>query len=614
MLPYSLLYPQTNTARRAVKLDGMWKFSLDPQTQGEREGWPQGLPTQERIPVPASFQDFFTDKDTREYAGDFWYETKFFLPREWAGKRLFLRFGSVTHRAVVYCNGVEVARHQGGFLPFCADITAAARLDQENTLVVKANNELTETNIPCGRTITLKNGKKMAKPYFDFFNYAGIHRSVHLLALPQASIQDVSLTFALEERAAQVRYTVDCAPGCTVALSLLDAQGNLAASGEGTEGVLTVKEPRLWGVRDPYLYRLVVTLFQGDQLADQYTLETGIRTVEVRGAQILLNGKPVYLKGFGKHEDSDLFGRGFNPAALKRDFELMKWMGANSFRTSHYPYAEEVYQMADREGFLIIDEVPAVGMFESLMNFFDATTGKQSGFFGKETTPQLLQAHLQAVEEMIARDKNHPCVMAWSLFNEPETTNENAVPYFEQVFARARELDPQQRPRTFALIGNSTPETCKCVQLSDFVCLNRYYGWYNQGGYEISDAEENFRKEMDGWKARGLHRPFVFTEYGGDTLSSEHKLPSVMWSQEYQREALEMLHRVFDSYDFVQGEQVWNFADFQTGEGIMRVNGNKKGVFTRQRQPKDAAFLLKARWESIPHTGWEKSPRAQQGE
>src|SRR5699024_4474676 len=111
-----------------------------------------------------------------------------------------------------------------------------------------------------------------------------------------------------------------------------------------------------------------------------------------------------------------------------------------------------------------------------------------------------------------------------------------------------------------------------------------------------------------------LHRPFVFTEYGGDTLSSEHKLPSVMWSQEYQREALEMLHRVVDSYDFVQGEQVWNFADFQTGDGIMRVNGNKKGVFTRQRQPKDAAFLLKARWESIPHTGWEKSPGAQQGE
>ena len=602
MLAYSLLYPENNVTRRAVKLDGMWKFSLDALSQGEKLGWPQGLPTQERIPVPASFQDFFTDKAVREYAGDFWYETSFFLPGEWAGKQLLLRFGSVTHRAVVYCNGVEVARHQGGFLPFCADITGAARPGQENTLVVKANNELDEASIPCGKTITLKNGRKMVKPYFDFFNYAGIHRSVHLMALPQASIRDISLTFALEGDSARIHYAVDCPEGCAVSLALLDAQGNLAASGEGAAGSLPVKEPHLWQVRAPYLYRLVVRLFQGDELLDEYTLETGIRTVEIQGTRILLNGKPVYLKGFGKHEDSDLFGRGFNPAALKRDFELMKWMGANSFRTSHYPYAEEVYQMADREGFLVIDEVPAVGMFESLMNFAEASTGKETGFFSKATTPQLLEAHLQAVEEVIARDKNHPCVIAWSLFNEPETTRENAVPYFEKVFARARELDPQKRPRTFALIGNSTPDACKCVGLSDFVCLNRYYGWYIQGGYEISDAEENFRREMDAWQARSLNRPFVFTEYGGDTLSSEHKLPSVMWSQEYQREVLEMIHRVFDSYDFVQGEQVWNFADFQTGEGIMRVNGNKKGVFTRQRQPKDAAFLLKARWDSIPHT------------
>ena len=105
---------------------------------------------------------------------------------------------------------------------------------------------------------------------------------------------------------------------------------------------------------------------------------------------------------------------------------------------------------------------------------------------------------------------------------------------------------------------------------------------------------------MDDWAALNLNKPFVFTEYGADTMPSEHKLPSVMWSQEYQCEVLEMLHRVFDSYSFVKGEQIWNFADFQTTEGLMRVNGNKKGVFTRQRQPKDAAFLLKKRWESLP--------------
>lgn len=120
------------------------------------------------------------------------------------------------------------------------------------------------------------------------------------------------------------------------------------------------------------------------------------------------------------------------------------------------------------------------------------------------------------------------------------------------------------------------------------------------GGAGIVDAEVAFRQEMDGWEKVRNGRPMIFTEYGADTLASEHKLPSVMWSQEYQNEYLDMNHRVFDAYDWVQGELMWNFADFQTTEGIMRVNGNKKGAFTRQRQPKDVAYLLKNRWESLP--------------
>ena len=113
-------------------------------------------------------------------------------------------------------------------------------------------------------------------------------------------------------------------------------------------------------------------------------------------------------------------------------------------------------------------------------------------------------------------------------------------------------------------------------------------------------AEAAFHHEMDGW-AKVLHgRPLIFTEYGTDNLSGAHKLPSVMWSAEYQNEYLEMTHAVFDHYDFVQGELVWNFADFQTTEGILRVDGNKKGIFTRQRQPKDAAYLFRKRWTTLP--------------
>jgi beta-glucuronidase len=150
------------------------------------------------------------------------------------------------------------------------------------------------------------------------------------------------------------------------------------------------------------------------------------------------------------------------------------------------------------------------------------------------------------------------------------------------------------------MIMFSRPESCKCYQLCDFICLNRYYGWYVLGGYEIDAAETALRKELEGWKMKNPDKPFVFTEYGADTDSGLHKLPSIMWSQDYQIEILEMCHRVFDACDFIKGEQVWVFADFQTGEAIHRLDGNKKGIFTRQRQPKAAAFYLKQRWENLP--------------
>lgn len=600
MLEHSMLYPKTTLTRRRISMDGMWKFCLDEKAVGEKEGWMDGIPGEEMIPVPASFQDFYTEKDIREYTGDFWYETDFFVPGEWEGREILLRFGAATHRASVYVNGILITEHEGGFLPFSAKVTTVVRYDSYNKVVVKVNNELNCTNLPCGETITLPNGKKMSKPYFDFFNYAGLQRSVYLLALPGESIVDFDLDYAIHGKNAEVSYQIRTNGEHAVQLALFDAKGHCVAQKDGKEGVLYVENARLWQVRNAYLYRLRIRIMDGEELIDEYEQEIGIRTVKVEGTDILLNGEPVYLRGFGKHEDSDIVGRGFNIGIMKRDFELMKWIGANSFRTSHYPYSEEIYQMADREGFLIIDEVPAVGMFQSLMNFMEASTGKQTAFFEKETTLVLLKAHLRAIEEMITRDKNHPSVIAWSLLNEPETTNEAAVPYFKEVFDLANKLDMQKRPRTFALIMNSLPDTCKCYQFSDIIALNRYYGWYMKGGYEISVAEELFRKEMNAWKEKKLNKPFIFTEYGADTLASEHKLPSVMWSQEYQDEYLKMTHEVFDSYDFIKGEQIWNFADFQTTEGIMRVNGNKKGVFTRQRQPKDIAYKLKERWENLP--------------
>lgn len=599
----TMLYPIQSVSRRVVSLDGLWKFQFDRKEEGLDSQWhSQGLPAPISMPVPASFNDFFTDKESREFCGDFWYETEVFVPGEWEGQTVMLRFGAATHRASVYVNGTLAGSHEGGFLPFALDITDAVRLNAANRVCVKINNQLSHTSLPAGRTVTLVTGTKIYKPYFDFYNYGGLNRSVHLVCLPKERIEDFEVVHALTAGGSLTDYKVVTTGEHKVSVQVYDEDGTLVAESEGKEGSLAIKGTRLWQVRNAYLYLFVIRILDGDTVLDEYADDIGIRTVEIKDTDILINGSPIYLKGFGKHEDSDVMGRAFNMAMMKRDFELMKWIGANSFRTTHYPVDEMVYRMADREGFLIVDEVPAVGFYESLMNFADAGVGASSTtWFAQDTVPQLLENHKNAIRELIARDKNRACVIAWSLFNEPDTTDPAAVPYFKAVFDLARELDPQKRPRTWAQMINSGPHTCHCYQFSDFISLNRYYGWYISGGYELCNAEDAFRKELAEWQALNLNKPFVMSEYGADTMDTEHRLPATMWSQEYQQEYLESNNRILDECPLFKGEHVWLFADFQASESIARVGGsNRKGVFTRQRQPKDAAYMLKKRWESLP--------------
>jgi beta-glucuronidase len=277
---------------------------------------------------------------------------------------------------------------------------------------------------------------------------------------------------------------------------------------------------------------------------------------------------------------------------MVHDFALMGWLGANSFRTSHYPYAEEFLEYADRHGIVVIDETPAVGI----------NSGLAAGVFGAEPfttfSPETVSdstqaAHIQVVRELIARDKNHPSVVLWSVANEPESVTPESRDYFAPLAAEARRLDPS-RPVGFVNVQGSTPDKDMITDLFDVVMLNRYYGWYIDAG-DLAAAERGLEAELNAW-ARKYDKPIVITEYGADTYSGLHDVLPNPWTEGYQVELLEMSHRVFDRIKAVVGEQVWNFADFATAPGIMRVGGNKKGVFTRDRSPKAAAHLLRRRW------------------
>jgi beta-glucuronidase len=384
---------------------------------------------------------------------------------------------------------------------------------------------------------------------------------------------------------------VEVAGQAEVSVILRDAEGVEVASGVGAAGTLTVPEVRRWQPGNGYLYDLELRLQRGGEVIDSYHQSVGVRTVRVDGTQFLINGEPFHFTGFGKHEDIAVIGKGHNDAFLVRDFELLKWIGANSFRTSHYPYAEAVLDYADRQGIVVIDETAAVGLNMGLGGGIFGGQGYTT--FSPETADdQTREVHAQAIRELVARDKNHPSVVLWSIANEPESDTEGAERYFKPLFELTRELDPT-RPVGFVNVMLAPYGTCRVSQFGDVLMLNRYYGWYVHTG-DLEAAERAWEEELKGWASEG--KPIIITEYGADTYPGLHSLTAQPWSEEYQVAYLDMNHRVFDRIDAVVGEQVWNFADFVTTSGIMRVGGNKKGVFTRDREPKAAAHALRRRW------------------
>ena len=294
------------------------------------------------------------------------------------------------------------------------------------------------------------------------------------------------------------------------------------------------------------------------------------------------------------HEDHVTVGKGHSNAQMVNDFQLLDWVGANSFRTSHYPYAEEVMEFADRHGIVVIDETAAVGLHLGFGAVFGGIAKKTYVDGGVDANTAA--NHRQAISELVARDKNHPSVVIWSIANEPNGSEEGAREYFQPLVELTRELDPT-RPVGYVNVMFDTPDKELLGDLFDVIMLNRYYGWYLNNG-DLETAEAVLEKELREWEAK-YGKPMIMTEYGPDTMPGFHSIYEQPWSEEYQAAFLAMYHRVFDRVDAMVGEQVWNFADFQTSNGIMRVDGNKKGVFTRDRRPKPAAFALRQRWTAL---------------
>ena len=583
------MYPQSNSARSVRDLSGVWDFRFN-----ANEPW-------QPIAVPASYNDQSPDPEFRRHYGMAYYRTTFTVPE---GARRVLRFDAVTHNAVVRLNGQEIASHRGGFLPFEADITALAQPGETVTLDVEVDNRIGHSSLPVGNeggtaffgsdnagipAVEAGKARQQAQginlPNFDFFNYAGITRPVHLYTTPAAYIRDVTVA---ADMTGTLRYTVDTVGEGSVKVEILDAEDRIVACADGAAGTVQVENARLWQPRPgtPYLYTALVKFGK-----DEYRQKFGFRSVEVSGHKFLINGAPFYFKGPCKHEDSAFRGRGYDACVTVTDLKLYEWLNANALRMSHYPYAEEVYDLCDRLGIVVIDETPAVGI------------GAGPACDPYQTFP-LKTYHSAVLRAMIERDKNHPCVVLWSLGNEPDTEHfpESARDYWRPLYEQAHAQDPQDRPVTMVCCQNDYTKDIT-TRTMDVVCINRYYGWYNLSG-DMDAACYGLNQELDFWAEQ--HKPVMMSEYGADTVAGLHTAGAEMFSEEFQVEFYRRLDAEFDKRPWFVGEFVWNFADYDTVQGPMRVDGNKKGLFTRDRRPKLGMHFLRQRWAEIPTFGFKE--------
>ncbi len=568
-----ILYPKRNLHRQYIELSDFWDFRFDYSNIGIKEKWNEGFDGGVPIAVPASWNEQFAEG--RDFLGPAWYQVKIGVPSAWGDQKIFLRFGSVNYLANIWINGTNIGTHEGGHLPFEFDISD--KLNREgNILVVRVDGTLSPDRVP-------PSGGPFVYPSanFDFFPYCGIHRPVILYSVPNNYIKDITVITEVSDGRAKVHVKVDIEKGIKDEISFkLEGHGEVIETKDvknidQVDSILNVENPKLWTPDTPNLYALTISLIKDKIAYDSYTLSIGIRTIEVKGDQILLNGEPLYLTGFGRHEDFPIVGRGYIPSVIIKDYSLMKWVGANSFRTSHYPYSDQMMDLADRLGFLVIDEIPAVGLT-----------------FDKDHLNRHLELCSRYLKDLISRDKNHPSVIAWSLANEPTKTSSRSKDFFRSLYDQAKNLDPSR----LVTLVNMHGVKDWAFEFCDIVCLNRYYGWYLNPG-EIDKGLESLSIGLD--KIHEMYRkPIILSEFGADTIPGAHAQPPEMFSEEYQVEFLSKHIELLNTKDYIVGAHVWNLCDFKTAQGIRRMGGiNYKGVFTRDRRPKMAAHFLRKLWK-----------------
>lgn len=624
---------QSIRTRRTKSLDGMMDFCLDPSRTGLSEGW-QNANLRSRcrernfhlMPVPAAFNEITNDERVKNFMGWVWYQTTVELEEPSEEWNWMLQFESANYMALVWAQKVGgssieeaslVGLHVGGHLPFTANISDLVWSSSEDSgislrVTIAISNQLSDETIPSGRLVNLSDvvGREFFQfePDFDFFHFSGLIGSVILVQLPRIYLKRVDQLMEAD----QLTFDV-CLSQPLNEIGATSVQANLLLDGDRPKWIEASIVPSVKSIcclrasfnssniapwisgenlssKMANLYKVRFSSLNPTSTRDIVEFRVGLgstRLIDSQFGLVTQKSSPkrrLQLQGFGMHHEQAFSGRSMSLAAISKDLNLLKWIGANVIRTSHYPYSSDYLDLCDQFGILVIAECQAVGL-----NSFSESK---------------LRLHEQLLLEMMERDQNHPSIVAWSVANEPRSELEDSQAYFESLlhFARNRLAPFTGLSGRLLTAAIAQPHSVDRIgHTLDLIMLNHYFGWYQYPGV-LEAIRLPLISSLSGWSAR-YGKPILVSEFGADSISGQHSLTADLFSEEYQRDLLVEHEAVFEEIWRNQeanetkvnfwGSMIWNFADFSTHHSLLRVAGNRKGVFSRDRTPKLAAEMIR---------------------
>lgn len=566
----SLAIPQEG--RNTVSLNGSWNSIIDPyengyydyryqpkengffvnrQQQDKSDLVEYNFERSENLNVPGDWNT--QRRELFFYEGTVWYHKRFDydLPEK---RRLFVWVGAANYEAITWLNGEELGRHTGGFTPFWFEITDLVG-SRNNDLVFKVDNKRRREGVPTLNT--------------DWWNFGGLTRDVLLMEVPSTFIRDytvqldpenpeyISGSVVLDGDEAERKVTIIVPEAGLQTTVLTDTKGRAKVR-------IPAPDLERWSPDNPKLYQVEITAG-----SDMVRERIGFRTIETKGEEILLNGKPVFLKGISTHEVNPIGeGRAYRPEDAKVLLGWAKEMGCNFVRLAHYPHNRHMTRKADEMGLMIWSEIPVY------WTILWENTG----------TYQLAE---QQLREMIQRDKNRASVIIWSIGNETPR-KEARLEFMTKLTEEARRLDSTRllsAATELSYEGNTLKLDDPLAEHLDVIGANEYLGWYGGRPEDIPDYT---------WES-AYNKPLVVSEFGGGALYNFHGDPATRWSEEYQASVYRNQLKMLDRIPFLAGVCPWILVDFLSPRRLLpdiQDYFNRKGLISERGYKKQAFYIM----------------------